>query len=313
MRDGPRIAVIGASGLVGQEVLAALGDHRVRMSALHAYATDRSAGDEVSCGEYVTRIERLPPVLPDIDVAFLCVPTEVSKDVTEDLVDEGALVIDMSGSFVDDLEVPLVGPGVVLGARPGGRVLSVAEPRSTMVAAVNQALASEFGVRRILVTFLVPASFAGRDSVARLAKESIALLGGHEGEDPEGLAFNVRLNAPAGDERVRREIDRLVGAGVTFDLRTLRVPGFHGLGASLWIETSRAPDRGDLERALRESPSLLVAQDADGSREAVGSDAIHIGSVHTSGPWVSVWITADNLRQGAALNAVAVLEALFRP
>ena len=311
-----RIAVVGAAGLVGQEVLSLLDARHEEIGSLRAYATERSAGDKVTWGGSTVRIERLPALLPAVDVVFLCASPEVSEELTEDLVDEGALVIDTSGVLADRTDVALAGPGVTVERAEGGQVVSVADPRSTVVAAVAQALDPVIDVRRVLATFLVPASFSGRDSTERMVKEAIALLGGREPEcedgDGDGSAFNVRPSTPAGDERVRHEVARLFPRELPFELRTLRSPGVHGLGAMIWVEGSRGADREVLERALRESPSLLLGEEPDGTRDVAGSDAIHVGSPVSTGSWVSLWVAADNLRQGAALGAVAAFEGLSR-
>ena len=325
---GARVAVIGATGLVGREIVGMLAERRFPIGELHLYASERSAGEEVELGDQTVRVERLGRELPPLDVVFLCTPAEVARDVGEDLAAEGALVIDLSTASRSDPAAPLL----VAGASPEelslgadrGIVVAVPDPLALLVAAVLRPLATLVRLRRVAVTALESASVFGAKAVEGLARASAALLSGVDVDEQiavhSALAFSCAPEKPAEGaiDPVSRDLRRLLGSDVAVQVVRIRVPAFHGNAVSLSVAADSPLSLEAVREQLREAPSILL-DDPEGevtaSRDAVGTDAVHVGAVHLhpeDPSWVSIWAASDNLRQGGALNAVALAEALLR-
>ena len=318
--SGSRVLVVGATGLVGREILSLLVERRFPVGELYLFASERSEGDELEVGDEVVRVRRLPPELPPADVVFLCASPEISRDLAEDAADAGALVIDLTGAWQDDPGVPRAWAGRALSAATGGLLVATPGSLALLLAALVRPVMA-FGLRRVVATALVSASSSGNESVGALARASAGLLGGTAFEEEEGTvgdarrAFNVVpvADAAATGGRVIREVREIldVGTEVPFHLHVVRIPTFHGQGVTLSVELGATVDVAALEETLRQAPSIVFGGDV-GTRDAVGSDAVHLSvpRVDPADPcWFHAWAASDNLRQGSALNAVAIAES----
>ena len=318
-----RVAVVGATGLVGHEILELLTEREFPISELHLFASERSAGEEVEFSGRSCRVKRLTPDLPEIDLAFLCAPAEISRSVAEDLAEAGTTVIDLSPAHRLREGVPLV----MAGWRPPedlsrGVILSIPDALTALLAVPLRALAALSAPKRVIATALVGASAFGRRAVETLSEETMALLNAREPE-PEGrpaMAFNCSPEPPEEGVLSRNaagELRRLLELDIPVTITVVRAPIFHGQGVAVSIETEEPIPLDRLCGALRESPSILLDDNAarlTSTRKATGSEGIHIGGIHADprdSSWIHFWATADNLRQGAGLNALAVAETVL--
>jgi aspartate-semialdehyde dehydrogenase len=315
-----RVAVLGATGLVGRELLSLLEERRFPVAELTLFASEDSAGESVAFADDELSVRETPDAFPRFDLAFLCVPAEVARRVAQVLLAGGAVVVDVSPAHRDAPEAGLGVAGVVPAER---RLVSIPDPLTVLLALVVRPLLAAFGpraIRRVVATAIVSASAFGRDEVERLGGQSASLLGGREpDEDETPIAFDC---VPvAGDDvrffgaEVRRDLARLLEREIPLALTVVRAPVFHGQGLTITIELDAEADRIKAESALREAPSLLLAAAGTPSasiRTAAGDDTAHVGPIRAEGPLLTVWAASDNVRQAAALTAVSVAETLLR-
>ncbi len=320
-----RVAVVGATGLVGRELVALLGERSFPVSTFALYASPASTGATLELGERTTPVDPLPAELPEVDVAFLCAPPEVSRDVAENLAEGGALVIDLArGDFG---EAPLLLGAGDLGSTPrtarGGLWVRVPHPLTRMIVAPLRALGAVMRPTRVVGTLLLSASAFGRAAVERLNEESIALLNLQEGEGGSALqgAFRCTPLAPEStvSARVSAEVGVLAELSAPAALHVARIPIFHGQAAALSLELASPVEIDEVRGAFRGAPSLLVAGDevtgaAVSTFDTLGIDAMYVVGLRRDERdprWLHFWALGDNVRQGAALAAVSLAEGIL--
>lgn len=326
---GLRVGVIGATGLVGREILGILSERAFPISDLHLYASAASAGTEIEFAGEPRPVEGLSHELPDLDLAFLCATAAVSHSVASDLVAGGATVIDLSSAHRARADVPLV----LAGWRPPenlprGSILAVPDAPTVLLFLPLRALGALSAPRRVIATVLLSASAFGRDGIQNLGGETVALLNLSESdtENRRPVAFSCVPEdlGEAGEETRRvagetiRDLRRLLGLDIPLTITVVRTPTFHGHGVSVSVETEEPITFEAVRGALRESPSILLDENdarPTSTREVAGRDGIYMGAIRVDSRdqrWIHFWAAADNLRQGAGLNAVTVAEAILR-
>lgn len=333
IRAAPIVVVVGATGVVGEEVLAVLAERQFPALEVRALASAASAGLRASFGAEALIVHAVDDdALDGAGVVFLCAGAAVSGRYAERLAATGALVLDLSDRFATVPEVPMLVPEVNLraaAARGGARLVSVGGAVAGALAAVLGPLDAAAGLRAVTVTTFEPASMLGRPGVGELGGQTTALLSGQEVSAevfPRQIAFNCIPAIGALDaaghthaERIlqhslRRILDR---PDLAVAATAVHVPTFFGLGAAVTIELDRALGAPAAHAVLREAASLLVN---DGERyattfAAVGSDAVHVARIreHDDRPGcLGLWIAVDNTRKMAATNAVVIAEALLQ-
>jgi aspartate-semialdehyde dehydrogenase len=329
----PIVVVAGATGVVGEEVLAVLAERRFPAAAVRALASPASAGLRVAFGDGELAVRAVADdAFAGAGVAFLCASAAVSERYAARLAAAGALVVDLSDRFATVPEVPLLVPEVnlrALVARGGARLVSVGGVAAGALAAVLAPLDAAAALRAVTVTTFEPASTLGRPGVAELGEQAAALLGGREADArvfPSQIAFNCIPAVGALDaaghahaegvlrHSLRRILDRPTLAVAA---TAVHVPTFFGFGAAVTVELERALAAAAAHAVLREAPSLMVAE---GERYAttfgaVGSDAVHVARIREHGDRpgsLGLWVAVDNTRKAAAINAVVIAEALLR-
>jgi len=316
-RTGLRIGVVGATGTLGTELLELLDLSSLRVSEIVPIATEGSLGRDIEFQGSVFPVETDEARLAGLDLAFLCAPPAAALDYVRSVLREHVPCIDLSGATAGTEDVPMRVAGY--GAVPEGIPL-LAIPRSPALALVMalQPIAAAAGLKRISGAVLESASFAGKDGMAALYQESVAIfsqqplpeptvfpgpvafdcLSGAEGLDAEGLA--PRESALIGD------LALLLGDEVEIATTLVQVPIFAGLGAALSIETERDLEVGEAEDLLRKAPGVDLAADSDSvptTRAVVGRDSVLIGRMRGD-PSVErglqLWLVADPLRLAAS-------------
>jgi aspartate-semialdehyde dehydrogenase len=329
-RNAFAVAIVGATTLVGEEIIRLLGDRGLPVSELRTLGSARTAGRKL---EDTTVGLVGPDAFDGVDFAFFAAGPTVASAHVEDALRAGATVIDCSSRFRLDESVPLVVPEV------NARLLTVddppalvASPSSTAVglAVVLAPLAEAAGLRRVVVSTYQGAAGAGRRAVEHLSKESIGLLSGR-GDDDVAIrrAFNcvpvvgtVEIDGITSHERaVVDEVRRVLELGdLAMHVTAVRTPMFFGMGASVDVELERPLDRAAASAVLRGARGVLVHDDAETEAlptpaDVVGSQATHVGRVredHTVPNGIALWLALDSIEKGAALNAVQIAEILMR-
>jgi aspartate-semialdehyde dehydrogenase len=320
-----RVAVLGATGTLGGELLVALDESRLPIDAIVPIATDRSLGTEVDFRGDVLALETDAAALRGTDHVFLCAPPAASLEAVRTALRASGRAIDCSGALAAAAEVPLVAElGVPGAAALDAPVLAVPPGAALACARVLGPLMRGVGLRRILVTLVESASGAGRAGVQALSEETIALLSQRDAPETalgHPVAFDVvpwigeidASGASASETGFAAALGRALGA-VPIAVTALRAPIFCGEGASLAIET---PEPVAIERVLEllaKADGVELGTPAPTTRAAAGSDRVLVGRLRrdpSCDRGILLWLAQDGLRLTAA-HAVRVAEARFQ-
>ncbi len=339
-----RIAVIGATGAVGRECLTLLDRAALPIEKLVAVASPHSA--DLDLRSELGLSLPLAPVTPlttfdpaTVDVALLCAGADVSRDVAAGLVAAGVLVVDNSSAFRLRPDVPLVVPQVnpqVLERRPAGGIISNPNCSTIQLVRALAPLEALAGLDDIVVATYQAASGGGLRGLAELADESARVLAdtGSPQERPgrfgQPLSFNLIPSIGAADgsgftheeRKLVVEPRKILGLpALRISATAVRVPVFHCHSEAVHIRTRRPLTAASAEDALEWEPGIKVYRQSDAERgypmpRSVGLDdqdraMVHVGRIRVDPDdaralWM--WIVADNLWVGAALNAVQIVE-----
>ena len=330
-----RIAVVGATGAVGREMAALLAQRRFPLSELRLFASERSAGKRIPFRRRQVRIEPLTPdCFADVDIVLMAVSAELSRTWSPRAVEAGATVIDNSSAYRMDPGIPLIVPEVnghriPLPRRPG----IIANPNCTaaILLMALKPLHDAAGLTRVIVSSYQASSGAGAEGMAELEAQ---LKGWAKGRKVPAkvfahpLAFNLiphidsfRADGFTGEEmkvaQETRKILELPGLPVT--ATCVRVPVLRAHSESVYVETSRRITAEQARRAFAAFSGLQVIDDPrlkhyPMPRDLAGKDDCAVGRIredlHTPNA-LNFWVVGDQLRKGAALNAVQIAERLL--
>ena len=330
------VAIVGATGAVGETMLSILAERQFPIGRLHLLASSRSAGGKIDYGARKIVVEDLATFDPaGIDIALFSAGGSVSKEYAPKFAAAGAVVIDNSSAFRYDEDVPLVVSEVnpeAVKHRPRG---IIANPNcSTMQMLVALApLHRAAGIERINVCTYQSVSGAGRSGMEELGRQTAAMLSfqSHEpGKFPVQIAFNL---IPHIDEfldngftkeemKMVWETRKILGDdSIQVNPTAVRVPVFYGHSEAVHLETRRKLSVAEARELLGAAPRVEVVDErAAGGyptpvTHAAGTDPVYVGRLredlsHPRG--LDLWIVADNIRKGAALNAVQLAELVVK-
>lgn len=318
-RQGRRVGVIGATGVLGSDLIELLEERRFPVSELRPVASERAVGQVVELAGEEVPVQTGDVSLRGLDFVFLCLPAECAGDWVRRALRDEVPCVDLSGSLARQDGVPTL--AAELGA-PRDRVLSplVSSPPSAALAcAIALApLQREAGLARIVGTHLEAASTAGREGIRALEAEVVALFNHEEvpesGVFPVPVAFDC-LPQFAGID-LGAELAGLLGLPSPAALMSVQVPTFSGLAISLAVEPEREVTPDQLREWWVKAPGVEV-WDADipgpTTRDAASRDVVLAGRVRPdpSRPGgLLIWLTADPVRLSAS-NAVRLAELRF--
>ena len=327
------VAVVGATGVVGREMLRTLEARRFPASRVVALASPRSAGSVLPFGggEIEVRLAE-PAAFEGVDVALFSAGAAASRELAPAAAKRGAVVIDNSSAWRMDPEVPLVVPEVNMDAaanRPKGIIANPNCSTIQMVVALKP-LHDAAKIRHVVVSTYQAASGKGHAAVEELWAQTRAFAAGERPPAnvfPATLAMNLLMDWKPGasdysEEELKmvHETRKILGddtIGVT--PTTVRVPVVTGHSESVHVQFHRPMDAAEAKRLLRDAPGVTLMGEpyAPGKHpqpiECEGTDAVFVGRVRddlaVKGA-INLWVVADNLRKGAALNAVQIAERL---
>ncbi|MER7110119.1 aspartate-semialdehyde dehydrogenase [Streptomyces sp. NPDC000229] len=333
---GPRIALVGATGAVGTTLIGLIEERRFPYREVRLVASARSAGRELAVDGRTYPVEALDTFdFSDVDLAFFSAGGSVSRKWVPRAVEQGALVVDNTNAFRMDPATPLVVPQVnahELDRRPESGI--IANPNCSTIPLVRllRPVEDRWGIRHAVVSTYQAASGRGHFGIAELEEASRVLLEDSSARPPAvaftpSLAFDVvpfidellDTGFTLEEQKMLQESRKILGLP-HLDVTTtcVRVPVVNGHSEAVWIECGDVVDRGELVRLLAAQPEVTVHdKDVIGAfptpRTAGEPDHVHVGRVRVSphnprGFWL--WLVADNLRIGAALNALQIAEAL---
>lgn len=328
------VAVVGATGAVGAEMIQVLEERKFPVASLHALASARSAGGTVSFhGAEVIVKELTKESFDGVDLALFSAGSDVSRDYAPIAVKAGTVVIDNSAAWRMDKDVPLVVPEVNphdLDAHKG----IIANPNCStiqMVVALKP-LHDQGRIKRIVVTTFQSVSGTGKEAMEELMDESKALLSFGQPQPkvyPHQIAFNCLPHIddflPSGytkeEMKMLHETRKIMGdPSIQVTATTVRVPVYIGHSESVNIETERKLTANEARAILSAAPGVQLYDDPSHAIYpmpllAAGKDEVYVGRIRDDESipnGLNLWIVADNLRKGAALNAVQIAELLLR-
>ena len=331
MSAGICVAVIGATGAVGRDLLDALPGSPLEVGEYRLLASATTKDDLVEVDGQSIRVHPLPddlttsPLLEGVELVFVAAPPEVSRAVIPQLAELGVATIEIGGAAADiaPLIVPALNGELLLEGFQETRVVSSPSAPAVALAALLAPLV-RLGATACRGTVLLSAGLAGQAGVKELSQQVISLFNGGTPERvvfPAGLAFD--LGAVVGEvgedgwssaeQRLAAEVSRLVPLspeGVA--LTAVMVPLFVGIGLSLQVELDPLPPLEEVTHALGEAPLLRLGDPVPGPRRLAGRPHVYVGRVRADprGQGVHLWATLDNLRAGASRNAIAIARFL---
>ncbi len=330
---GYRVAVVGATGNVGREMLNVLHEREFDVSEVAAIASARSAGKEVSFGDKTLRVKSLDDFdFKGWDLGLFSPGASVSAVHAPRAAAAGCIVIDNTSHFRMDPDVPLVVPEVNPDAVKGyGKKGIIANPNCStiqMVVALKP-LHDRAKIKRIVVSTYQSTSGAGNDAMEELFHQTKGIFVG-DGVEPKKftkqIAFNVIphidkfLDDGYTKEEWKMEVEtkKILDPRIKVTATCVRVPVFISHAEAVNVEFEKPISAAEARRILREAPGVLVVDEREPGGyvtpvEAAGESATYVSRIredHTVEHGLNLWVVADNLRKGAALNAVQIAELL---
>lgn len=328
------VAIVGATGAVGETMLAILAERQFPIGRLHVLASERSAGDTLEFGAKKLTVGDVATFDPTgVDIALFSAGGAVSKEYAPKFAAAGAVVIDNSSAFRYDDDVPLVVAEVnpeAIANRPRGIIANPNCSTMQMMVALGP-IHRRYGITRINVATYQSVSGAGRSGMEELGRQTAAMLSFQEFE-PKKFSAQIAFNLiPQIDEfldngytkeemKLVWETRKILGDDtIQVNPTAVRVPVFYGHSEAVHLETREKVTALQARELLAASPGVEVVDDPAAGlwptpvTHAAGTDPVYVGRIredisHPNG--LDLWIVADNIRKGAALNAVQLAECL---
>ena len=328
------IAIVGASGAVGQELLAVLAQRQFPVSELRLFGSERSAGKKYEfCGrEYEVQLLQHGDAFRGVDIAFTSAGASVSRMYAEDITRYGAVMIDNSSAFRMDDDVPLVVPEVNAADALRRPRNIIANPNCTTIQMVValQAIERLSHIRRVHVATYQAASGAGAQAMKELENQYRQVMNGEEVTVEKfayQLAYNLIPHIDSFTEngytkeemKMFNETRKIMHSDVRVSATCVRVPSLRAHSESVWIETERPVSVAEAREAFAAAPGCVLMDEPEKKIYPMplflsGKDEVFIGRIRkdlTDENGLSFWCVSDQIRKGAALNAVQIAEYLI--
>jgi aspartate-semialdehyde dehydrogenase len=331
------IAVVGATGVVGESILEILNDRKFPVGKVHALASERSAGNQVDFGHGKLTVEDLADFdFSTVQIGLFSAGGSISEEYAPKAAAAGCVVIDNTSHFRYDDEIPLVVPEVnpeaIADFRNRGIIANPNCSTIQMLVALKP-IYDAVGITRINVCTYQAVSGAGRSAVEELVRQTTMLLNGRPLEikgDAKQIAFNaipqidVFLDNRYTKEEMKMvwETQKILGDDdVLVNPTAVRIPAFFGHSEAIHIETRDKISASAASELLSNSPGIEVLDGVETGHyptavtESSGQDPVFVGRIredisHPTG--LNLWVVADNIRKGAALNSVQIAEILAK-
>jgi aspartate-semialdehyde dehydrogenase len=328
------VAVAGATGVVGKEMIEILAERNFPVSELVPLASERSEGERIQFRDKNWIIKRLAKnSFKGVDIALFSAGAERSFEFAPEAVKSGAVVVDNSSAFRMDPKVPLVVPEVnahTITSHAG----IIANPNCSTIGMVValKPIHDAVKIKRIVVTTFQSVSGTGKEAIDELAGQTVALLNFREVEKkvyPHQIAFNCLPHIDSFlDNGYTKEEMKMVHEtkkvmeddSIRVTATTVRVPVFRCHSESVNIETEEKISANEVRAILSTAPGVIVYDDPTKNIyplavDVAGKDEIYVGRIRADESipnGINLWIVSDNLRKGAALNAVQIAEHLIK-
>jgi aspartate-semialdehyde dehydrogenase len=328
-----KVAVVGATGNVGREMLNVLAQRQFPASEVVALASTRSNGKEVSFGDGILKCKALDYYdFKGVDLCLMSAGGRISKEWSPKIAAQGAIVIDNSSAWRMDRDVPLVVPEVNADALGTIKKGIIANPNCSTIQLVValKPLNDEAKIKRVVVSTYQSVSGTGKEAMDELFTQTRAVFVADPIEAkiyPKQIAFNV---IPHGGDfldsgytteefKMMVETNKILDPDIQLTCTVVRVPVFVGHSESVNVEFERPITAERARQVLRAAPGVLVVDKREPGGyvtplECVGEDATYVSRIRkdpTVEHGLNMWVVSDNLRKGAALNAVQIAECLI--
>ena len=325
------IAVVGATGNVGRSFFNSLDERKFPVNKIHAVASSESIGKQVSFGDDVLSVESLEHFSfrdNEIDFVFGATNSYIAKQYVERASEEGSIVIDNSSAYRMDADIPLIVPEVN-GDQIEGSIIS--NPNCCVIPLVValKPLDEIAGIKRIVISTYQSTSGAGKSAMDELygnTKNKFAYKENEAKNFPKDIAFNVIPKIGEFDDnlyteeenKIIEETKKILGEHISVTATSVRMPVFVGHALSVNIEFHDSISAASATEILEQRSEIqVISQDSEMSFatpiEIVGEDEVYISRIRddeSRANSLNMWITSDNLRKGAALNAIQIAEKI---
>ena len=332
MNESYRVAIVGATGAVGNTMLELLEERAFPVRSLKLLASHRSAGEILTFkGTHIVIEELTHDSFDDVDLVFSSAGASVSREFIPTAVQKGALVIDNTSAFRMDADTPLVVPEVNMDAAHKHNGL-IANPNCStiqMMVALKP-IYDAVGIKRIVVSTYQSVSGKSGRAVNELILQTTEALEGKPitlDRFPHQMAFNVAFDWPFADTGDNEEELKMVNEthkiladdSIGVSATTVRVPVFFAHSESINLETHEKLTPAEARKCLSDAPGVQLIDDPYNYRypmaiDAAGKDDVYVGRIREDisiSNGLNMWVVADNLRKGAALNAIQIAEKLL--
>lgn len=331
---GYKVAVVGATGNVGREMLSILAERGFPADEVVAIASRRSQGTEVSFGDKTLKVQALEHVdFSDFDICVMSAGGSISKEWSPKIGAQKCVVIDNSSAWRYDEDVPLVVPEVNADAAAGfTKKYIIANPNcsTAQLVVALKPLHDKAKIQRVVVSTYQSVSGAGKDAMDELFTQTRAIFVSDPVEAkkfPKRIAFNLIPHIDVFMEdgftkeewKMMAETKKILDPKIKLTATCVRVPVFVSHSEVVNIEFEQPISADEARSILREAPGCLVIDKHEPGGyitpyEAAGEDATYISRIRediTVENGLTMWVVSDNLRKGAALNAVQIAEVLI--
>ena len=342
------IAIVGASGAVGQELLHILAQRQFPITSLRLFGSARSAGSTYTfCGkEYTVELLQHGDLFKGIDIAFVSAGGSVSKEYAEDITRHGAIMIDNSSAFRMDENVPLVVPelnsyDIAQALQEGGKRI-IANPNCTTIimAVCLKAIEELSHIKRVHVSSYQSASGAGASAMAELEEQYRQAVNGEEvthNKFAYQLAYNLipQIDVFGDDDYTKEELKmyhetrKIMHSDIAVSATCVRVPSLRAHSEAIWVETAEPLTPEQVREALSHADGVQVMDDPKMVKSTLsngkypypmplylsGTDDVYVGRIRkdlANENGITFWCVGDQIRKGAALNAVQIAEKIIK-
>ena len=329
-----RVAIVGASGAVGQVFLRVLAERKFPISELKLFGSSRSAGREYEfCGKKIVVQElRHGDDFKDLDIVFTSAGGSISQEYAEDITRYGAVMIDNSSAFRMDEDVPLVVPEVNAADALNRPRTIIANPNCTTIQMVValKAIENLSHIRRVHVSTYQAASGAGATAMAELEQQYRQVLAGEEvtvDKFAYQLAYNLipqvdvfMDNGYTKEEmKMFNETRKIMHSDIAVSAMCVRVPSLRAHSESIWVETERHISVAEAREAFEKAEGVVVMDNPANKEYPMplflsGKDPVYVGRIRqdlANPNGLTFWCVSDQIKKGAALNAVQIAEYLI--
>jgi aspartate-semialdehyde dehydrogenase len=331
---GYKVAVVGATGNVGREMLEILAERKFPADEVVPVASRRSQGVDVSFGDKTLKCRALENCdFSDVDICLMSAGSSVSKEWSPKIAAQGAVVIDNSSQWRYDSDVPLVVPEVnadaVAGFRKKGIIANPNCSTAQLVVALKP-LHDKAKIKRVVVATYQSVSGAGKEAMDELFAQTKSVFTMDEMESkkfPKRIAFNLIPHIDVFMEdgytkeewKMVAETKKILDPKIKLTATCVRVPVFVSHSEAVNVEFENPITADEARDILRSAPGCIVIDKREAGgyvtpHEATGEDATYISRIREDGTvenGLMMWVVSDNLRKGAALNAIQIAEVLI--